>query len=266
MSFIENNKNGFVYMTASNIETVHAFTTRFGGGSQGIYSSLNLSVSSGDTRENIESNYKIMCSALGLPLEDMVYTKQVHKAYVQPVTKQDSTWLFDTVPVDRDVLITNVPGLPIIAFTADCIPVLLYDKVAGAVGAIHAGWRSTVQNIVGNAVFEMSKNYGSKLENIMCAIGPGIGKCCFETDSDVPEAVISVLGKKGEQYVRPQGDKFYVDIKGVNSELLQRAGVPQENIEVSDECTICCHDKYWSHRYTKGRRGCQACVIMLKGK
>lgn len=265
MSFSQNSKNSLVYLTSSKIDTVHAFTTRYGGVSDGIYSSLNLSVKSLDTRENIQKNYEILCGALGIPLEKLVYTNQVHSDIIDHVTKKDSRGIFEKTDRERDGLMTNVPGLPLIAYTADCIPILFHDPVAGAIAAVHAGWRGSVNDIVGKTVNKMCALYGSKPENIRCAIGPGISKCCFETDKDVPDAVIVALGADGEKLIEKKGDKFFVDIKGVNAALLEKAGVRKDNIDISDECTMCSHEKYWSHRYTKGNRGCQACIIMLRG-
>ena len=263
MDFIRHEKCGVVYMTAPNISVKHAFTTRYGGVSEGAFSSLNLNVSGKDDPAHIAENYRILCSALDIPLEKMVYTHQVHGTNILSVTEKDSVSIFDLSVDGCDGLITETPYLPIIAFTADCIPILLYDPVSGVVGAVHAGWRGTVADIAGKAVMKMMSGFGSDPKNIQCAIGPGIDKCCFETDGDVPDAVIDILGDDGKNYITENGRKYHVDLKGVNKALLVRRGVLAENIAVSDECTMCLHDKYWSNRYTHGDRGCQACVIML---
>ena len=265
MGFIEHDKSGFIYLTASNIDTPHAFTTRYGGVSEGIFSSMNLSLSGKDSREYVEENYRIMCDALNMPMENIIRTKQVHKTNVRAVTADDCVGLFDCYVEDSDGLLTDVPGIPLIAFTADCIPILLYDPVRRVIGAVHAGWRGTTAGIAEIALLKMASVYGSDPKDVRCAIGPGIGSCCFETDRDVPEAILNILGREGEQYFRPEGAKYYADIKGVNKALLIRAGALEKNIEVSDECSMCLNEKYWSHRYTKGRRGNQACVIMLRG-
>ena len=265
MSFTEHNDRGFVYLTSSNIATPHAFTTRYGGVSRGIFSSMNLSLSEKDSREDVSANYGILSSALDMPLRNFVHTKQVHGTHIRVIGKDDCVGLFDELTPECDGLITNVPNIPLIAFTADCIPVLLYDPVAGAVGAVHAGWRGTVAGISELAVDMMATEYGCDPKNIMCAVGPGIGQCCFETVRDVPDAIIAILGDDGGKFFIKKGDKYFPDLKGVNKALLMRSGVPEENIEVSDECSMCLHNRYWSHRYTKGMRGNQACVIMLRG-
>ncbi|MGM9521039.1 MAG: peptidoglycan editing factor PgeF [Oscillospiraceae bacterium] len=267
MTFIQNKTCGVSYMTASNINTVHAFTTRSGGVSTGIFESLNLGENRGDETENVIENYRRLKAALGIT-GGLVFTKQVHGTEVRRVTREDLREPFEPLKYEADGLMTDIPELPLIIFTADCIPILFFDPVKRAVAASHAGWRGTVADIAGVTVRSMEREFGCMPENIRAAIGPGIGRCCFETGEDVSEAVFNLLGKDGENFIRPSknSQKFMVDLKGVNRRLLIRAGVRAENIAVSDECTMCLHDKYWSHRFTRGERGSQASVIMLKGK
>ena len=165
--------------------------------------------------------------------------------------------------VRADGIVTAEPGLPIFCFTADCVPVLLGDPINGVVGAVHCGWRSSVADILGEALEKMV-SLGAKPESLFAAIGPAIGKCCFETDDDVPEAVSAWLGGNTEGLFRKRADgKTMVDLRGANARRLVQLGVPAAQIDISSECTFCSHDKYWSHRYTKGRRGGQASVICL---
>lgn len=265
MSFTENSKNGVVYMTADNIHTTHAFTTRLGGVSRGIFRSLNLAVSRGDDAADVEKNYSLLCSCLDISMDSLVFSHQVHGDIVRTCSSEDYHTLFTPVPYDADGLITAEANLPLIIFTADCMPILLFDRAAGAIGAVHAGWRGTAADIAGKAVIRMAEEFGCRPENIQAAIGPGIGFCCYETDSEVPEAMAR-LPVDCEKIVRKKEDgKFMVDLKGINLRLLENAGLLPEHISVSDECTMCSHDKYWSHRYTHGMRGTQASVIMLKG-
>jgi YfiH family protein len=134
--------------------------------------------------------------------------------------------------------------------------------VTGAVGAVHAGWRGTAASIAGKAVEAMAQEFGSKPENIRAAIGPNIGVCCFETDADVPEAMLSAFGKEARPFLFPKGDKYYVNLKEINAQVLHRAGVT--NIDISTDCTVCqCH-RFWSHRVTKGDRGSQGAIIVCK--
>ncbi len=257
-------ESGAQYMTSPNIPVTHGFTTRLGGVSGGIYSSLNLREHCGDSRENIAENYRRIASALGV--STLCFTRQVHKNTVRTVTAKDAHTLFEPVPYEADGLITEDPNCALVIFTADCIPILLWDREKNAVGALHAGWRGTAADIAGVGISRMIEEFGSEPKNIFAAIGPGIGQCCFETGCDVPEAMAKTL-PNAMDFVKPGkvSGKFMVDLKGINRALLIRAGVPAENISVSDECTMCLHDKYWSHRFTGGERGSQASIIAAKG-
>ena len=255
-------------MTSDIIGAHHAFTTRHGGVSTGVFASLNLGATRGDEIENVEKNYEILCSALSFPRERLVFSHQIHECTVKVCTKSDINRMHTDVTYSADGLITNEENLALVIFTADCIPILLHDPVKKAVGAVHAGWRGTVGGIAAEGVKKMAETYGSDPKDIRAAIGAGICWSCFETGAEVPEAVREVLGEDAERFITAKKDvpgKFTVDLKGVNSYLLQKAGVLPENIDISPECTMCSHEKYWSHRYTKGIRGVQASVIMLKG-
>ncbi len=253
-------------MTADTINTTHAFTTRLGGVSTGVHTSLNLGYKEGDVPENVRHNYAVLSAALGFDANGMVFSHQVHKDGVRVAGRGDRRGPYDPVPYEADGLVTAEADLPLIIFTADCGPILLHDPVRGAVGAVHAGWRGTVLNIAGAAVDKMTAELGCRPADIRAAIGPCISKCCFETGNDVRDAVKQLLGGEAPQYAEPRGDKYMVDLKGINTLLLERAGLLPENIDVSPECTSCRSEKYWSHRVTKGQRGSQAAVIILKGQ
>lgn len=262
MVFTEKNKNGVIYTESPNISAKHAFTTRFGGVSGGIYESLNMCFSCGDGTENVVENYRIFAKAMDIEPCEFVFSKQVHKDEVRVCTADDRQALPPAVPYEADGLITDVKGLPLMIFTADCTPILLHDPVREVVGAVHAGWRGTVADIAGKAVKKMQKEYGCKPENLCAAIGPCISMCCFETGAEVFAAVCELLGSTAEKFaVKKDNGKYMIDLKGVNRFLLERAGV--QNILVSDECTKCSPHKYWSHRATNGKRGTQCSCIVL---
>jgi YfiH family protein len=253
------------YITAENLKIRHCFTTRFGGVSEGYLSSLNLGIHRGDRPENVRKNYEILGEALGFDVKKLVFTRQTHTNIVRVVDASNAgEGLEREVEPECDALVTNTPGLVLAAFTADCTPILLHDPVTGAVGAVHAGWRGTVADIAGNTVRAMREHFGAKPEDIRAAIGPNIGKCCFETHADVPEAVRSVLGDGAEAFIFPAGEKFRVDLKGVNEALLRRAGV--RRIGVSTECTACRPDRFWSHRRVGNDRGSLAAIIVCEGE
>ncbi len=252
-------------VTSEVIGTVHAFTTRLGGVSGGAYRSMNLGENRGDNPSDVRENYRRLREALGV--ENMVFTRQVHGRDIRVVTMADRHELFEEVPFEADGLITDTPDLALFVFTADCVPILLHDPVRGVIGAVHAGWRGTVGDIAGRAVGRMAEEFGCDPSDIRAAIGPCIHVCCFEVGQEVADAVRDALGGGGEDCVKEYPDgKYRVDLPETNLRLLTRRGVRAGNVDVSGECTKCLHDRYWSHRYTGGVRGSQACVIMLKGK
>ena len=243
----------------------HAFTTRLGGASEGIYASLNLGVNRGDDPERVRENYRRVCRALGVDQSKLVFSSQVHEDHVRCVTTADAGKGLDRkVDYDADGLITDVPGLTLVVFGADCLTILLCDPARRVIAAVHAGWRGTAAGIVERAVEKMREHYGCRGEDIVAAIGPGISKCCFETDQDVPEAMISALGDDALPFISwERGGKAKVDLKGINALRLKHSGVLTTNIDISGDCTLCHPEKYWSHRYTKGERGSQAALISL---
>jgi len=261
--FIEENQNGLIYMRSDVIGAKHAFTTRFGGVSEGELASLNLGTNRGDAPENVRENYRRVCALFGVGENDAAVTNQVHKNGVRVVTGADRHSCLSPVPYEADGIVTASTGLPLFCFSADCVPVLLWDGQGRAAGAVHCGWRSTVSDVLGNAVRAILA-LGAEIPELRAAIGPAIGPCCFETDDEVPDAVTAWLGGDTEGLFRRRADgKTLVDLKGANARRLMQLGVPEAQIDISEECTFCCHEKYWSHRYTKGRRGSQASVIML---
>lgn len=255
-------RGGVPLLTAPNITAPHGFTTREGGVSQGIFASLNLAENRGDDPERVRENYRRLKSALGL--RRLCFTKQVHGNEARYVTSADAREPYEPCEYTCDGLVTDEPGLGLLVFTADCIPILLHDPAGRVIAAAHAGWRGTVADIAGAAVAAMAR-LGSDPADIRAAIGPGISQCCFETNDDVPKAVLAVLGGEGHAFISAGKvpGKYYVDLKGVNRALLLRAGLRAEHIAVSDACTLCRPDLFWSHRATGGQRGSQASVIAL---
>ena len=243
----------------------HGFSTRCGGVSSGELSSLNLrGAKHGDTAENVQENYRRFCAAIGVDVRNVVLSQQEHKDNVRLVTREDAgkgLWR-ERDYREIDGLITNVPGMVLCVFSADCNVILLHDPVHHAIGACHAGWRGTALGIAAKTVGAMEANYGTRPQDLRAAIGPAIGPCCFETDDDVPEAMRLSLGQDAETYMSRQGDKWHLDLKGLNALWLKRAGV--ENTDICADCTMCHPELYWSHRLLGERRGVQAAMISLE--
>lgn len=244
----------------------HGFSTRKGGVSEGIYASLNLGLNREDDPQKVRENFNRFCAAIGVDAAKLVFSAQIHGDVVRVCTAADAGIGLDRpIHYEADALITDVPGLALAVFSADCLPILLYDPERAVVAAVHAGWRGTALGIVEKAVEKMVEHYGCDAGNILAAIGPGISKCCFETHEDVPNAMTEALGASALRFIEVREDgKFKVDLKGLNALRLERMGVRAANIAISDECTACLSDKYWSHRVTRGDRGSMAAIIALK--
>ena len=261
MSVIEKTFGSLTFLAAENISVPHGFTTRLGGVSRDYLESLNLGAHRGDEPENVAENYRILGDALGFSPENLVLTNQVHGNMVRVVTKRDAKRSFSNRDYPEcDGLVTNDPGVALMVFSADCTPILFYDPVTGAVGAAHAGWRGTALKIAATVVETMVSAFGCDPKNICAAIGPNIGSCCFETDSDVPDAMIAAFGEAAKPFIKAKNDKFFVDLKSINALCLRDAGV--QNVESSTHCTACRPDLFWSHRVTRGHRGSQGAVII----
>ncbi len=241
----------------------HAFSTRLGGVSEGVYESLNLGLNRGDEPERVLANWRIFGKACGIPTERVVYGKQVHEANVRVVGREDLHALDDPRTWEpADGYVTNEANVPLVIFTADCTPLLMHDPVAGVIAAVHCGWRSTVADIEGEAIKKML-SLGAHAADIRAAIGPCIGACCFETGAEVPEGVRALLGADAERFIQAKQEKFMVDLGGAVLQRLRQLGLTEEHIENAGECTMCTPQRYWSHRYTRGVRGSQANIIML---
>jgi YfiH family protein len=245
---------------------VHCFTTRKGGVSTGHLASLNLGPSRGDDPGSVRENYRRVCAALGTRPEALVLSHQVHRDNIRICTSADAGKGYCAVrDYDADGLATDVPGLTLTIFGADCIPILFYDPVRRVVAACHGGWRGTALDIAGKTVRKMSDVYGTNPADLRCAIGPGICAKCFETDPDVPEALEAALGDLVLPCITPLPEKrFQVDLKGIHRCCLEKAGVLAEKIVISDDCTACRPDIYWSHRKAGERRGVQCGLIALR--
>lgn len=269
MSFLTHTSENVLWMSSSLLDgsgVRHGFSTRIGGVSPAPWDSLNLGVGRGDDMDRVRENYRRFCAALGVDEHRAVLSKQVHEDNVRHVTAEDcGKGLFrnrDYTSVDA--MVTDTPGIPLVVFSADCGILLLHDPDAGCVGAVHAGWRGCAAGIVEKTVREMVRLLGARPERILAAVGPCIGKCCFETDGDVPEAMrASALGPEAGPYLERRGPKYHVDLAGLNRQWLLHAGVAPEHIDICGLCTACRPDLFWSHRKMGEARGAQVAVICL---
>ncbi|NLU25370.1 MAG: peptidoglycan editing factor PgeF [Clostridiales bacterium] len=269
MAFQMHNSNGIQYLSSDLLAAVpgirHGFSTRIGGVSPAPWDSLNLDPKRGDAAENVQENYARFCRALGVNNRRVFLNRQVHDENVRLVTEEDAgkglwkPWDFPSA----DSAICRLADTPLVVFSADCGIILLYDPVTRSVGTAHAGWRGAAAGIVAKTVREMQRHFGTDPADLLCAIGPGIGPCCFETGDDVPQAMRNTLGEAAADYMERRGPKWHVDLKAINAHWLRQAGVPAGQIEICPDCTACHPELYWSHRRMGGERGTQVGLIAL---
>ena len=245
----------------------HCFSTRMGGVSEGIFSSMNLSFTRGDDREAVETNFHRIAEAMGVPFEKMVFTDQTHTTCVRKVTGADAGkgLLRERDYRDVDGLITDEAGLVLCAFFADCVPLYFVDPVHRAIGLSHSGWRGTVKRMGEKTVQALKDAYGTRPEDLICAIGPSICVDCYEVSADVADAFCAAFPGREKEILRDKGNgKYQLDLWRANELILSDAGVRPEHIATTNLFT-CCNDRYlFSHRASHGKRGNLGAFLMLR--
>lgn len=244
----------------------HGFSTRFGGVSQGIYRSMNLSYTRGDSRQAVNENFKRFCSTLHMDWEKIVSTDQTHTTNVRVVTEKDAGHGILTAKqyFDVDGQVTNVPGLPLITYHADCVPLFFVDPIKKAIGLTHSGWKGTVGRIGANTVKAMEENYNSDPKDIICVIGPSICQSCYEVSEDVALAFQNEFRTSDTLIYKKTNDKYQLNLWEANYQVMIDAGILPDHITVTQWCTGCHPDLLWSHRKTGNARGSLAAFLCLK--
>lgn len=269
MEIMERTCNGVTFFSSDGMDAAggaaHGFSTRKGGVSRGMWESLNLGTARGDDPDHVRENYRRFLKAIGADGGRIAMTNQVHGGVVRCITTADvKADPYDKAGYEADGLMTDLPGVALVAYSADCIPILFYDPERRVIAAVHAGWRGTAAGIATAAVARMGDVFGCRPENILAAVGPGIGPDCFETHEDVPNAMTAALSTAVLQHIRiKENGKFAVDLKGINAMRLEQAGLDPAHIAVSRVCTSCDAEKFWSHRRLGTSRGSMAAAIQL---
>lgn len=270
MGFKENKDGNMVYYTIKAFEKTnlvkHGFSTRLGGFSSGDLNSLNLGVKKDDSSKNILSNYDIFTRSLGIDMEDLVLTDQVHEDNIMEVTKKDRGKGFirksDIIGIDG--FITNESEVALVTFYADCVPLFFLDPKKKAIGLTHAGWKGTVERIGQKTIEKMVNTYESNPSDILVGIGPSIGKCCFEVGEEVIERVRDSFKDTKDYFYRKENGKYMLDLWDLNKDQFLEIGVKEYNITGSDICTKCNKDIFFSHRGDNGKTGSLAAMMQLK--
>lgn len=243
----------------------HLFTTRTGGVSSGIYSTMNLSFSRGDDPECVRENYRRIGEVLGTDPEHMVASKQTHTTNIRLVTEADlgNGITGPSAYDDVDGLATDIPGIALVTFYADCVPLYFVDPVKKAIGLAHSGWRGTVAGMGACMVQFMREHFHSDPKDLIVAIGPSICVDCYEVSEEVAEQFREEFPEDVLQPGKADG-KYQLDLWKANESILLKAGIRLEHLTVTDVCT--CHNPEYlfSHRASHGQRGNLAAFLMLK--
>lgn len=246
---------------------LHGFSTRLGGVSKEHLSSMNLSFSRGDDRENVMRNHDIFAQAVGYDAKRLVFSDQVHDIKIHTVTKAD---IGKGISRESDItaidgLVTNEKNIPLITFFADCVPIFFYDNVKKVIGLCHSGWKGTVGKIGKEMVNKMVNEFGCNAKDIICAIGPSICVDCYEVSEDVIEQFKASFDEKyySELFYGKGGGKYQLNLHMACKLTLLEAGVLEENIALPDLCTCCNPNVLFSHRASGGMRGNLSAVMML---
>ncbi|WDH81517.1 peptidoglycan editing factor PgeF [Paenibacillus urinalis] len=257
---------------------ITGYTSRAGGVGTEPYSSLNCAYHVGDNPEDVIENRRRIAEEIGIPAEAWTCGEQVHKSEIAIVTEADRGRGFlnrESAIQDTDGLLTNVRGVLLTSFYADCVPLYFYDPVNEVVGLAHAGWKGTVQKIAERMIERMEEHYGSKRADIRTAIGPSIGSCCYEVDDYVMDRVkvLYELEQGKDEYEdsayrkahqpAPEG-KSMLDLKEVNRHIMMKAGILPDHIECTSWCTSCHPELFFSYRKEGGITGRMASWIGLE--
>ncbi|MBM6828620.1 peptidoglycan editing factor PgeF [Anaerotignum lactatifermentans] len=267
MKLIE--KDGLELVTFDNLTATgmvkHGFTTRHGGVSTGCYASMNMGFSRGEERAPVAENYRILARALELDETAFVATQQTHTTNILKVGAADkgSGVTKDREYKDVDGLMTDEAGINLVIFGADCVPVFLLDPEHHAIGMAHCGWKGTANGMAKKIVERMTAEYSTDPQKLVAAIGPSIGKCCFQVDDPVVNLFRRQLYFADEVIFDDPSEegKYKIDLWETNRRLLADCGV--KNIEIAGLCTMCDTERFYSHRKMGERRGVMAGVMCL---
>ena len=244
----------------------NGFSTRLGGVSEGILSTMNLGFGRNDLPENVVKNHEIIANAIGFNPENIVASKQTHTTNVKIVSKKDcGKGIYRERDYDDvDGMITNEKGIVLATYFADCVPLYMVDTKNKAIGLSHSGWRGTVGKIGKVTLDLMKETYGTNPKDVIACIGPSICRDCYEVSEDVAtEFETAFKGREKDILINKGNGKYQLDLWECNYIIFKECGVYEENIHMPDICT--CHnmEMMFSHRATQGRRGNLAAFLSI---
>lgn len=258
-----------IFPSLSKINFIkHGFSTRLGGVSKSYFESMNLGFNRGDQEDKVYENYRRICDSIGISMNDLVLSDQVHNTDIRLITADDKG---KGIIKERDYqgvdgLITNTPGVPLVTFYADCVPLYFVDMKNHAIGLSHSGWRGTVDRMGLATLKAMNYHFNTEPEDVKVLIGPSICKDCYEVSKDVVDEFQKVFNhnQMNDIIEEKENNKYQLDLWKANSYILQDAGVKLENINISEVCTCCNSDLLFSHRASGGKRGTLAAFLELE--
>jgi YfiH family protein len=243
---------------------IHAFCTRRGGASREDYASLNMSFCEGDEEYRVLQNWDRLATAFAIPLEYFLVVNQVHGDDIF-VIKPHGDYFSSREELNYDAIVTNRTNLAVCVKTADCVPVFFADRIKKVVAVVHAGWRGSALGISAKVIRLMQNQYGSLPQDTLAAIGPSIGRCCYEVDAATADAFRQQKNSESFLFAAYEKNKWMLDLPEANRRQILDCGIPQKNIESSGYCTACRQDIFFSHRGAGGITGRQINFMMIKG-
>lgn len=240
----------------------HGFTSR----TDLIPADGDVSYVTGPNPITVRGNRDHWANAIGVDSTRLTCAQQAHGNGIHMVVTEDAGRgyeSYDDAIAWTDGLITQAPELPLAVFCADCVPILLFDPVCRAIGAVHAGWRGTVADIAGQAIRTMNDCFGTDPGDLLAGIGPSIGPCCYEVGPDVVDAWASTRFHHRDRAINREEGRLRFDLWTANTLALIAAGVPATRIEVHGDCTRCHSERYFSYRAHGRRAGRFAAIIAL---
>lgn len=261
-------KKGVRYLEAEALRNcgflTHAFLTRWYGASEGRFSSLNFSIREGDEEEKVARNWQICCEAFGVSPSQFFMIRQVHGDKVVVTDGRTDRSPLSSSPVQCDAVVTAEKRVVIGIRTADCVPILLVDRVRQVVGAVHAGWKGTSLHIAAKTIGVMKDRFSSRPEDILAAIGPAVGPCCYQVDERVISSSEGDRDWESAFQRCPEDGRWMLDLPLANRLQMMRMGLPLENISGTGMCTSCRTDLFFSHRAERGGTGRQLNFILIE--
>lgn len=260
-----------VYFTFENLEAAgvvrHALSTRIGGVSDGVFAAMNLGLHTADDEACVRENYKLFCEAAGFDMTNIVVSDQYHTTNIEKVIKSPNVDFFQRRHFEHvDAFVTEVKGVVLTTYFADCVPILFCDPVRRVAANAHAGWMGTLHNMAGKMVDKMAVDFGCNPADILVGIGPSISRKNFEVGAEVADQFNNLLPFSAQFVYNSvsRADKFYIDLWEVNRQNLEAVGVLPQNIEIAGKCSFDNETHFYSHRRSGKARGSMAAFIELK--